>query len=127
RPTVTSNPSNTTVCNGSAATFTVAGTGTGLTYQWQVSTDNGVTYNNLANGAPYSGVTTATLTVNPVTAAMNGYRYRAVLSGTCPPGLGNPNISTGAILTVQALPAVSITPPGPLCGGVAGIYGVSLS
>ena len=127
RPVVTTNPSNTTVCNGSSASFTAAGTGAGLTYQWQVSTDNGVTWSNIPAGAPYTGSQTATLTINPVTLAMNNYRYRVVLGGTCPPGLGNPNISTGAILTVNALPAISITPAGPVCGGVAGVYGTSLS
>ena len=127
RPTVTTNPSSTSVCNGSTATFTAAGTGTGLTYQWQFSTNNGATWNNVPAAAPYSGTQTATLTINPVTAAMNGYRYRMVLGGACPPGLGTPNISTGATLTVVPLPTVSITPAGPLCGGVAGVFGVSLS
>jgi len=128
RPKVTTNPSNTTVCSGSAASFTVAGTGTGLTYQWQVSTTGCAgPWTNLVNGAPYSGVTTATLNINPTSGAMNGYGYRCVLGGTCPPGLGNPNISSCAILTTLALPTVTITPPGPLCGGVAGSYGVSLT
>ena len=127
RPVVTSQPSNVTLCGGSIATFSVTGTGTGLTYQWQESTNGGVTYNNLTNGPPYSGVTTSTLTINPATVAMTGNRYRAVLSGACPPGLGNPNISSGAILTVIAQPGVTISPVGPICGGVAGISGLALT
>jgi len=128
RPKVTGNPSNVTTCSLTSATFTVTGTGTALTYQWQVSTDNGLTWTNLTNTAPYSNVTTATLTINPVTVAMNGYRYRAVLSGTCPPAIpGTPNISTGAILNVTALPGITITPAGPICGGIAGVNGVMLS
>lgn len=128
RPTVTANPTNVTTCGNTVATFTVGGIGTGLTYQWQVSTDGGVTYTNLANGAPYSGVTTATLTINPATVALSGNRYRAVLSGTCPPGTpGTPNISSGAILTVIAQPNVTIAPAGPICGGVAGTNGVAIT
>ena len=93
-----------------------------------MSTDNGVSWTNLTNVAPYSNVTTATLTVNPVTVAMNGYRYRCVLSGLCPPGTpGTPNISAGAILNVTALPTVTITPPGPVCGGIPGVNGVMLT
>ena len=127
RPTVTSQPANLTLCGGSVATFTAAGTGTGLTYQWQESTNGGVTYTNLLNNPPYSGVTSPTLTINPATVAMSGNRYRVVLSGTCPPGLGNPNISNGAILTVVAQPNVAISPAGPICGGVAGTNGVALT
>ena len=123
RPTITSQPSNTSVCSGSIATFTANGTGTGAVLQWQVSTDNGVTYTNIANGAPYSGVTTGTLTINPTAVSMNGYRYRLSISGTCPPVA----FSNGAILTVVALPNVVIAPTGPICGGVKNINGVALT
>ncbi|MBL0154080.1 MAG: peptidase [Chitinophagaceae bacterium] len=34
-PAVTSNPANFSTCSGNNATFTVAGTGSGLSYQWQ--------------------------------------------------------------------------------------------
>ncbi|MBK7433881.1 MAG: proprotein convertase P-domain-containing protein [Chitinophagaceae bacterium] len=123
RPSVVTQPSNTTVCSGSTATFTASGAGTGFNYQWQESTNGGVTWINLTNGAPYSGVTTGTLTINPVTVAMSGYRYRLAVGGTCPP-VANSN---GAILTVNALPTISINPTGPICGGVAGINGVALT
>ncbi len=122
-PAVVNQPANVTACAGTSVTFTVGGTGAGITYQWQVSTNGGATYTNLANGAPYSGVTTATLTVNPVTVAMNNYRYRCVISGTCPPAAN----STGAILTVNALPTITISPVSPTCGGVAGINGTPLT
>jgi photosystem II stability/assembly factor-like uncharacterized protein/subtilisin-like proprotein convertase family protein len=127
RPTVTTHPVATVNCAGTTATFTVAGTGAGLTYQWQVST-NGCAgpWTNLANAAPYSGVNAATLSINPVTGLMTGYGYRCVLSGTCAPVLTN-NISNCATLTVNPLPIVTINPAGPVCGGVAGINGTQLS
>ncbi len=123
RPAVTSQPANVTACAGASATFTVGGTGQGITYQWQVSTNGGATYTNIAAGAPYTGVNTPTLVVNPVTVAMNSWRYRCVISGTCPPAAN----STGAILTVNALPVVTINATTPTCGGVAGINGTALT
>ncbi|MBP6285423.1 MAG: proprotein convertase P-domain-containing protein [Ferruginibacter sp.] len=125
RPEVTTQPANASACAGGTVSFTVAGTGAGLTYQWQESTNGGVSYSNLANAAPYSGVTTATLTINPVSAAMNNYRYRCVLTGTCA-AIGTANISNGAILTANALPTVTVTPASG-CGGVAGINGLLLT
>ncbi len=123
RPAVTSQPTNVAVCDGSSASFTVAGTGTGLTYQWQISTTGaGGPWVDLTNVAPYAGVNTATLTINPTTIALNGYRYRCNLGGTCPPTA----TSNGAILTVNALPTVTVTPTSG-CGGVAGINGLLLT
>ena len=122
-PAVSVNPVNTTVCANSTATFTAAGIGTGITYQWQVSVDNGTSWNDIPAGAPYSGVTTGTLTINPTPLSFNNNRYRLKVSGVCSP-VAN---STGAILTVNGLPGVTITPAGPVCGGVAGINGTLLS
>ncbi|MBK6635607.1 MAG: hypothetical protein IPG38_16125 [Chitinophagaceae bacterium] len=61
------------------------------------------------NTAPYSGVNTGTLTVTPVTQLLNGYAYRAVLTGACAP-IGTANISNCAVLTVNPNPVVNITP-----------------
>ncbi|MBK9532658.1 MAG: choice-of-anchor J domain-containing protein [Chitinophagaceae bacterium] len=123
-PAVVNNPRDTTVCATGTATFSVTGTGAGLTYQWQLSTAGaGGPWVNVTNGGVYSGANTSTLTITGVTAAMTGYRYRAVISGTCPPAAN----STGAILTVNALPVVTISPASPVCGGVAGINGTALT
>ena len=94
-PTVTTDPASTTACSGSTATFTVAATGAGLTYQWQE--DQGTGFVNLVDNATYSGSTTASLTITGLTAAMNGYQYRVIVSGTCPP----PATSAAATLTVS--------------------------
>ncbi|MBK7558913.1 MAG: proprotein convertase P-domain-containing protein [Chitinophagaceae bacterium] len=127
RPTVTTQPASSTNCVGNTVTFTVAGTGTGLAYQWQVRpTGCGGPWTNLPNTAPYSGVNTGTLTVTPVTQLLSGYAYRAVLTGACAP-IGTANISNCVILTVNPNPVVNITPAGPVCGGVAGINGTLLS
>ncbi|MBK6379389.1 MAG: hypothetical protein IPF72_06430 [Chitinophagaceae bacterium] len=128
RPVVTTQPANQVRCVGNTATFTVGATGTGLTYQWQVSTAGCAgPWTNLTNIAPYSNVTTATLTVNPVTQLMSGYAYRCIVSGTCAPFIPPTNVSNCATLTVNANPNIAVNPVGPVCGGVAGINGTALS
>ena len=99
---LTSSPANRSVCVGGSTTFTVAATGGPLTYQWQVSTDGGLTYTNIA------GATSASYTLSPVTAAQNNNRYRAII--TAAPCAGS-TTSTAAILTVNALPVVTISSP----------------
>jgi hypothetical protein len=107
-PVVTSQPANVTLCGGTVAAFsaTVAGTGP-FTYQWQVSS-GGATgpYANCANGGAYSGTTTPTLTINPVSVGMNGQYYMLRINGGCS-GSGVSTIP--ALLTVSGLPTVSIT------------------
>ncbi|MFZ1785937.1 MAG: reprolysin-like metallopeptidase [Ferruginibacter sp.] len=127
RPKVTTQPVNAVVCQTLATSFTVAGTGTGLTYQWQVNTSGctGGTWTNIANGGSYSGATTATLNISPVLITMSGYGYRCVLGGTCAP-FGIENISNCATLSVNPLPVVAIT-PATGCGGVVGIFSTKLS
>ena len=111
--TVTGQPANTTVCDGANASFTVAGSGTGVIYQWQVNTGSG--FVNVPAGAPYSGTNAATLTITGATPAMSGYEYRAQLSNaTCT----TPAVSNTAILTVNTLPAISADPTSAtICAG----------
>src|SRR5690606_35864406 len=78
---VTTQPALVNGCVGGNATYTVAVTGTSPVFQWQVNTGSGFT--DITNAAPYSGTNTATLTITNITAAMNGYQYRVVLSNTC--------------------------------------------
>lgn len=106
KPVITSNPVSITRCSGTSGTFSVGATGTGLGYQWQLSTDGGSTWNNLLNGAPYSNVTTSTLNLTGITLSMNSYQYRCVATGTCAPAA----TSTAAVLTVGDLPVVTTHP-----------------
>ena len=94
---ITTQPGDACASVGATKTFTVVATGTGgaTPYQWQVSTDNGVTWANLANGGNYSNVTTAILSVTGIPGGFNGYQYRCACSnGTCT------SYSTGAIISV---------------------------
>ncbi len=71
---ITTQPKSVTKENGTTATFKVTATGTGLTYQWQVSTNGGSTWSD----SPATGNKTATLTV-PVTPERDGYKYRCIV------------------------------------------------
>ncbi|HQQ96158.1 MAG TPA: FG-GAP-like repeat-containing protein [Cyclobacteriaceae bacterium] len=80
--TITQQPSDAIVCDGSTATFNALATGTtNITYQWQFSPNiNPKVFTDIANGGPYAGATTNTLTVN--TAGTTGAgRYRCRING----------------------------------------------
>ena len=102
---ISTQPGNVTVCSGANATFTVAATGNpSLTYQWQVSTDGGTTFNNVA------GATSASLVLTVVTTSQNGNRYRCTVTGYCSTN------SNAATLTVNGLASISIaTLPSRIC------------
>ena len=98
-PVVTTNPAARNVIAGATATFTAAASGNPVpTVQWQTSTDNGVTFANIA------GATSTTLNV-VTNNTMNGYRYRAVFTNSA----GTVS-TTAAILTVQYAPVITTNP-----------------
>lgn len=72
---ITSNPV------GQNATFTTTTTGgqTPYFYQWQVSTDSGVTFNNVSTG---TGGTTQTYTTAGLTLVDSGNQYRVIVTDT---------------------------------------------
>jgi subtilisin-like proprotein convertase family protein len=94
------------VCPGFNVTYTVGATGAGLTYQWQISTDNGTTFTNLANSGTYSGVTTSSLVITNVAISMSSYRYRCIVSGTCPPAVTTNSVT----LVVATTPTITTNP-----------------
>jgi hypothetical protein len=119
-----------TITSGHNVTFTVnAGSNS---VQWQVSTNGGTVWTNLADGGVYSGSTTASVTVTDVNSAMSGFQYRAIItdangvsstsgSGTLlvnpsffsfPAGitidaLGNLYVSDSTLLVVQKITSAS--------------------
>jgi len=93
-PAITVQPAAQTVTAPATATFNITATGTTLSYQWQVSTDAGVTYAAIAGAA-----NAPILAVTSTTTALNGYRYRVLVSNSA----GNA-LSTGAVLTVNPTP-----------------------
>jgi gliding motility-associated-like protein len=99
-PVVTVQPVDQTVCEGSAVSFTVGATGSGLTYQWRQGT------NNMVDGARVSGVTTSTLTIDPTMAADDAPDYNVVVTGVC----GTSVTSVNADLTINTAPVITAQP-----------------
>ena len=98
---ITSHPVNKTVDEMGSAIFTVAATGTGLTYQWFVNKGGVV--------SSISGATTNTLSLTSVLLTNSGNTYYCEVSGTCVDA--NSNTATLTVvkenrILVQAEPAV---------------------
>lgn len=90
RPQIIGQPQDTAVTEGETAAFAVEATGGSLTYQWQQSTDGGVSWTDIddAKAAEY--------TTPQATISMNGYQYRCIVTGDA-----DKATSTPAVLTVQ--------------------------
>lgn len=96
-------PQDESVCLQQSVVFTLEATPSDV-YQWQLSSDNGVNWNDLSNNDMYTGVNTVTLQINGATLNMDGYLYRIVLNR-----IGNScdEISEPALLTVYPLPVLN--------------------
>ncbi|BET66591.1 hypothetical protein ASA1KI_15090 [Opitutales bacterium ASA1] len=107
RPTFTRSPRSLQRDAGQTAVFSATVLGNPApTLQWQVSTDGGSSWTDIAEGGAYSGVTTNTLTIAAATAAMDGHRFRLTGSNTAGNGLS----TYAATLDVSAPPAISVQP-----------------
>lgn len=96
---------------GSTATFAaVAIASTPLTYRWQRQAAGSASWADLSDNAAFSGAGTATLTVRPVGAAMDGDSFRCVIS-----------CSSGSATTSMAVLVVN-TPS--IVGTLAGSAGI---
>ena len=77
---ISSQPSSQTICTGtSSVSFSVTATGSNPTYQWQVSSDNGSTWANVASGG-----SSATYTITNPADALNGSQYKVIVTGSSP-------------------------------------------
>ena len=108
---ITSQPTISSQCAGSNATFTVAGTGHNtLSYQWNY------------NGSAISGATSATLVESSITSADAG-QYSVVVTGGC-----GAVTSSNAQLTVQPATTISTQPAASaLCAGNTANFSVTAS
>jgi len=90
-PHIIIEPANQTVCAvGCLVSFSVAATGTGLTYQWR----KGIL--NLTNGGYISGATSDTLILNPANISDTASNYNVVITGICSPASTSINASLTA-------------------------------
>jgi hypothetical protein len=115
-PVINKQPKNDTVCTGSNATFSVLAAGLDLTYQWQVSTNGGTNFNDIASANSNS------YTVNSVTLALNNYLYRCVITGSVAPAVTTDSVLLKVIapVSITTQPSnASVCAAGPLTTGTA--------
>ena len=98
-PQITSQPAAVKAVVNKTAAFTVSAQGTGLTYQWYVQTKGSAAW------TPVGGATSAKLTVT-ATAALDGARYRCVVTGEG----GKAATSNEVTLTVVTAPKITAQP-----------------
>ena len=103
---VLADPASQTVPLGQAAVFTAGATGsTRVAVQWQVSTDGGLTYANIA------GATRPTLSVLKVSAAQDGALYRAVFTNAAGQAATAPaTLTVNYTVTLAGKRAVAVRP-----------------
>ena len=112
-PVVTAGPDDALVPIGGIATFSIETVGD-TSFQWQSRPNSTAFWQNLSDGAPFSGTTTNTLTINPSTLDLGEFKFRCIVSGDCPP----PTQSTSATLFVgDALAASASVWPEEICIG----------
>jgi len=113
---VSSQPTNVTACLGGNATFSTTASGTTPVYQWQVSTDGGLTYNNI------SGANASSYTVTGITSNQNNNLYQVVVSNSCPSSV----TSAPASLTINNSVNINNQPiAATSCSGTNATYSVS--
>jgi hypothetical protein len=101
---ITTQPTAVTLCNGVAATFTAAGSGTGVTYQWQSGPSATGPWASVTGG---TGATTTTYTTAATIPAMNGTYYRMVATTTTCAAVVN---SSAVLLTVNTVAVIGTQP-----------------
>ena len=96
-PVITAQPENKTVKSQANALFQVVSSNATL-FAWQETRNSGISWQDLADGASYTGTHSAALTINHVPTLFNKYRYRCLLKqDNCPA------TSNYAILTVDSV------------------------
>lgn len=111
-PIISTQPINKTSLLGQNTSFSTAASGTALAYLWQRSIDGGSNWTDLTNTAPYSGVTTATLSITNTILAYSGHKFRCRLTGTC-----TPVIYTDVVTLTVVNPVTTTLPTASFCPG----------
>ena len=91
-------------CQLSTSTITIDSTAD--TFQWEVSTDNGITWNPVTDNAIYSGSTSTSLQITNIQLSLDNNLYRVFLQRA---GNSCDDTSNSIKLTVDALPTLTST------------------
>ncbi len=119
--TITSASGNQSGCEGDNFTFSV-NANAATTYQWQANSGSG--FVNLSNGAVYSTVASATLSISAASTLLNGTQYQCLVLGC-----GNSNaLSVPASLSLLPVATLtSQTPSAVICVGSATALSITTS
>jgi gliding motility-associated-like protein len=75
---ISTQPTNQITNIGGNASFTTNVSGTGLTYQWELSTDNGSTWTIISDAGIYSGAETTELTLTSISSTDHANHFRLI-------------------------------------------------
>lgn len=100
-PLISSQPAPAAVCEESPASFSGIVSGAD-SIQWQVSTDNGISWSALAEGGGYVGTRTGNLQIPVPALSQDNYQFRLMAYGRCGNSFSNP-----ALLTVYPQPSIA--------------------
>ncbi len=95
-PSISIQPADEPVCEKASALFSVMSP-SAVSYQWQVSTNGGSAFTNIANA------NSSTFTVTDAQVSQDNNQYRVLVTGQC-----NTTISDAALLTVHKRPTVGL-------------------
>ena len=125
-PQISTQPVPRTACAGDAITYSVTAT-LATSYQWQISTDGGKIWTNLADAVPYSGTTTSSLGIAPVDLLFTGYKYRCILTNATPGAVttSNPTPLTVNACSISGTLKYNNKTLDPLTGFTVSVNGVS--
>jgi hypothetical protein len=114
-PSITSSPSNVSVAAGQTATFTVAASGSNLTYAWQSQPPGGSSFSNIA------GASSPSYTTPALTTADNGTQFRCVVQNAG--GLVNSSAATLTVTSATVSSATFVSADSTTAGSWKGTYG----
>jgi hypothetical protein len=100
---ITTQPASTSIATGAGANLNIVVNGVGLTYQWNISSDRGNSW-NVVSGATNASFATGALTA-PTGTSTTTFLYRCIVSG---PGCSGV-VSSTATVTVYPVPAGTVT------------------
>ncbi|MFO0839202.1 MAG: matrixin family metalloprotease [Phycisphaerae bacterium] len=110
-PTIAQHPSNQTACAGASASFSIAATGSGLSYDWR------------KNGTSLGAPSAATLLLGAVQLADDGAQFDCTVTDSC-----GSITSTAATLSVRALVSLTQQPADQsVCDGASATFQVVAS
>lgn len=119
-PTITIQPINQSVCSGSGAGFSINTSGAATTsYQWQLSTDGGTNFSNIA------AENNATINIASTVYSQNNSRYRVIVSGQCNSVTSNPGILT--VKPVPSIPVITASTTSACVGDIVSLEATALT